>query len=188
MWMVCVRFVDETAIIKGKSIEIVIENICLYFHRTWKHSSSDIEEFWRNVYLSKTSDFRGGGYRFFMFQVWLSGLLLRRSVQTSYLDNFHCSWIVNGILGHCGQNFTCYAYLYSGHFQNEREYSMRCNMCSVDANCPISLSVLVALRSLRRLLDITAGYHLKLTYTNLIYTHACALLMVTLYFTHQIIS
>ena len=47
----CTFFVDETAIIKGESMEIVIENICLYFHRTWTHSSSDIEEFWRNVFV-----------------------------------------------------------------------------------------------------------------------------------------
>ena len=83
-------FVVESAIIKDESIEIVIENICLYFHQTWKHSSSDIKEFWCNV-LSKTSDFRGRGYQFFMFQMWLSGVLLRRSVEPSYLDNFHCS-------------------------------------------------------------------------------------------------
>ena len=48
MWMVCVRFVDETAIIKDESIEIVI---WLYFHRTRKHSSSDIKEFWRDVFV-----------------------------------------------------------------------------------------------------------------------------------------
>ena len=51
MWMVCVRFVDETAIINNESIEIVIENIWLYFHRTRKHSSSDIKEFWRDVFV-----------------------------------------------------------------------------------------------------------------------------------------
>ena len=50
MWMICVRFVVETAI-KDESIEIVIENISLYFHQTWKHSSSDIEEFWLNVFV-----------------------------------------------------------------------------------------------------------------------------------------
>ena len=49
-WFVYV-FVVETAIIKDESIEIVIENICLYFHQTWKHSSSDIEEFWLNVFV-----------------------------------------------------------------------------------------------------------------------------------------
>ena len=51
MWMVCARFffVGETAIIKDESIEIVVENICLYFHQTWEHSSRDIEEFGRNV-------------------------------------------------------------------------------------------------------------------------------------------
>ena len=43
-------FVDGTAIIKDESIEIVIENICLYFHRTW-HSSSDIGEFWHSVFV-----------------------------------------------------------------------------------------------------------------------------------------
>ena len=47
----CTFFVDETAIIKGESIEIVTENICVYFHRTWKHSSSDIEEFRRYVFV-----------------------------------------------------------------------------------------------------------------------------------------
>ena len=56
MWMVLFVFVEGTAIIKDQSIEIVIENICLYFHQTWKHASSDIEEFLRNVFV-KTSDF-----------------------------------------------------------------------------------------------------------------------------------
>ena len=49
-WFVYV-FVVETAIIKDESIEIITENICLYFHQTWKHSSSDIEEFWLNVFV-----------------------------------------------------------------------------------------------------------------------------------------
>ena len=44
-------FVVETAIIKDDSIQIVIENICLYFHWIWKLSSSDIEEFWRNAFV-----------------------------------------------------------------------------------------------------------------------------------------
>ena len=119
--------VFSSTLVLTSSIDVVfILSIWIYRNSHWKHLlifSLDMETFFKwyrrvlaQCVWSKTSDCRGSRYRFFMFQMWLSGVLLRRSVQPSYLDNFHCSWIVNGIIGHYGQRlhqtFTCQAFVF----------------------------------------------------------------------------
>ena len=143
------------------------------------------------MFLSKTPDFRGGGYRFFMFQMWLSGVLLRRSVEPSYLDNFHCSWIVNGVIGHYGNDYTktlLARHLYSGQFQNAIECCMRCNMCSVDTNLSYFTECPCCIAQSTWVIGHHSGVSSKINIHQLnVYPCMCTL-MVSLYFTHQIIS
>ena len=133
MWRVCLRVCWRNCYHQGG-----IGNICLYFHRTWKHSSSDIEEFCV-MFLSKTYISVEVDTDFWCFRC---GLVMTYCVaqcnhRTWMISIVHELWM--GLSDTTVKDYTktlLARHFYSGHFQNAIEYCMRCNMRSMDTSVP----------------------------------------------------